>query len=177
MSRCAMRRRGGGVEAGWFMRAKHRAPNITAKQPQGKRFAQAGRDAGGRHHGSPANLTCLGTMITPEEFLLPRSQTVDSVVSASRARFEGTPLAQVRHTGAAAAARNADMGVASTLLYQSGWFVHWLEGPRTALDQVPPRIARVARRLHIRLLDSDPADRCQLLPLSSASIEIPVTSV
>src|SRR5450830_1745181 len=175
MSRCAMRRRGGGVEAGWFMRAKHSAPNITPNQPQGKRFAQAGRDAGGRPHGSPANLRCLGTMITPDDFLLPRSETVDSVVYASRACFEGTPLAQVRHIGAAAAARNADMGVASTLLYQSGWFVHWLEGPRTALDQVLTRIARDARHRHMRLLHREPAERRLLVPWSSAVMESPET--
>lgn len=170
-----MRRKGGGVEAGGFMTAKHSAPNITPNQPPDSHFAKAGRLAGHRPHGSSANLRCLATMLMPDDFLLPRSETVDSVVYASRACFEGTPLAQVRHIGASAAARNAAMGVASTLLYQSGWFVHWLEGPGTALDQVLTRIARDARHRHMRLLHREPAERRLLVPWSSAVMESPET--
>lgn len=115
-------------------------------------------------------------MPTPDDFpLLARFETVDSVVYASRACFEGTPLAQVRHIGASAAARNAAMGVASTLLYQNGWFVHWLEGPGTAIDQVLTRIARDARHRHMRLLHREPAERRLLVPWSSAVMESPET--
>lgn len=114
-------------------------------------------------------------MLTPDNFLLPRSETVDSVVYASRACFEGTPLAQVRHIGTSAAARNTAMGVASTLLYQSGWFVHWLEGPGPAIDQVLTRIARDARHRHMRLLHREPAQRQLLVPWSSAVMESPET--
>lgn len=170
-----MRRSGGGDEAGGFMRAKHSAPDITPNQPQDRRFAKAGGDGRAGPQTGAANLRCLGAMLTPDDFLLPRSETVDSVVYASRACFEGTPLAQVRHIGASAAARNAAMGVASTLLYQSGWFVHWLEGPGPAIDQVLTRIARDARHRHMRLLHREPAERRLLVPWSSAVMESPET--
>ena len=114
-------------------------------------------------------------MLTPDTYLQPRSETVDSVVYASRACFEGTPLAQVRQIGASAAARNAAMGVASTLLYQSGWFVHWLEGPGTAIDQVLTRIARDARHRHMRLLHREPTERRMHMAWSSAVMESPET--
>jgi len=170
-----MRRTGGSKEVGWFMTAKHSAPDIPSNQPQDGHSAKAVRDASARPDKEPANLRSLRNMLTPDNFLLPRSETVDSVVYASRACFEGTPLAQVRHIGASAAARNTAMGVASTLLYQSGWFVHWLEGPGPAIDQVLTRIARDARHRHMRLLHREPAQRQLLVPWSSAVMESPET--
>lgn len=170
-----MRLKREGAEAEVVMAGKHSAPYITQNKPLDGHPAQASPEAPGRLHRSRANLRCLGPMLTSDNFPLPRSETVDSVVYASRACFEGTPLAQIRHIGRSAAIRNAAMGVASTLLYQSGWFVHWLEGPGTAIDQILTRIARDARHRHMRLLHREPSERQLLVPWSSAVMESPET--
>lgn len=170
-----MRLKRGGVEADVVMAGKHSAPYITQNKPLDDYPAKAGPEALSSLHPTRANLRCLGPMRTTDNSLLPRSDAVDSVVYASRACFEGTPLAQIRHIGATAAARNAAMGVASTLIYQSGWFVHWLEGPGTAIDQVLTRIARDARHRHMRLLHRETTERRLLVPWSSAVMESPET--
>ena len=112
---------------------------------------------------------------TDDPFPHSCAEVVDSVLYVSRACFEGAALAQTDAIRRAAAARNASMGVSSTLLYQSGCFVHWLEGPDRAISQVLTRIARDARHRQMRLLYSGRSPRLMPMPWSSAVMESPET--
>lgn len=101
--------------------------------------------------------------------------TVGSVLYVSRACFEGSALAQIDSIRRAAAARNTAMGVSSTLICQSGWFMHWLEGPERAISQVLTRIARDARHRQMRLLYQGQTPRLMPMPWSGAVMESPET--
>lgn len=63
------------------------------------------------------------------------------VVYASRARIDGPVYAEMERIRRSALRHNVPLGICTALLWQSGWFLQWKEGPWHAME---PLMARVA---------------------------------
>jgi hypothetical protein len=64
--------------------------------------------------------------------------------------------------------RNSADGVYVALLYQSGWFAEWMEGPAAGVRAVMTRVARDSRHRNIRLLHHSHGARSLTEPWSMA---------
>ena len=59
----------------------------------------------------------------------PGEEDVERIVCASMSSIEGSSFAQMDLIRKAAARNNPAHGIHAVLLLQSGWFLHWVEGP------------------------------------------------
>lgn len=76
--------------------------------------------------------------------------SVARIMYASRAAIRGSVYAEMERIRASALRHNQPAGVATALLYQSGWFLQWKEGPGAALRRSMDRVAGDARHHALR---------------------------
>jgi hypothetical protein len=72
-------------------------------------------------------------------------EVVDRLVYASHCRVQGSVFDEMHRIRDHALLRNMADEVCAALLYQSGWFVEWLEGPAVGIEAVMRRVARDLR--------------------------------
>lgn len=70
---------------------------------------------------------------------------VDRVICASVVTSRGSIYATMERIRDAALRHNPDAGVHAALIYQSGWFLHWAEGPEPAVRSLFARIGKDGR--------------------------------
>lgn len=87
------------------------------------------------------------------------SIAVARIVYASQARIEGSVYAEMERIRASAVRHNEPVGVHTALLYQSGWFVQWKEGPGDALLRIMDRVASDRRHTGMRIVHSSRGPR------------------
>lgn len=104
--------------------------------------------------------------------LLPLSQeTVARVLYASQAKVASSVYAEMERIRAAAMRHNPAIGVYTALLYQSGWFVQWKEGPGDSLRQLMDRVSADPRHHSIRIVHSSRGPRMLPGPWSMAIVQ------
>lgn len=96
---------------------------------------------------------------------------VARVMYASRARIAGPVYAEMEKIRASAVRHNEPVGVATALLYQSGWFVQWKEGPGAALLRIMDRVSGDARHHDLRIVHSSRGPRLLHGPWSMAVVQ------
>ncbi|HSW17646.1 MAG TPA: BLUF domain-containing protein [Ramlibacter sp.] len=84
---------------------------------------------------------------------------VARVMCASQASFEGSVYTELDRIRASASRHNEPAGVYTAILYQSGWFVQWQEGPAPALLATMERVARDARHHSMRVVHASRGPR------------------
>ena len=84
---------------------------------------------------------------------------VARIVYASLARIEGSVYAEMERIRASAVRHNVPVGIYTALLYQSGWFVQWKEGPGDALLKLMDRVACDPRHSALRIVHSSRGPR------------------
>jgi hypothetical protein len=84
---------------------------------------------------------------TPPFAAAPGEEEVERVICASLATDHHSIYATMEHIREHALRHNPAVGVHVALLYQSGWFLHWAEGPSTVVRALFQRI-RLDRRHH-----------------------------
>jgi len=75
----------------------------------------------------------------------PDEDEVERVICASQATERNSVYATMEHIRAHALHHNPKAGIHVALVYQSGWFLHWAEGPKQAVNELFARIARDPR--------------------------------
>jgi hypothetical protein len=96
---------------------------------------------------------------------------VARVMYASRADIQGAVYAEMEKIRASAVRHNEPAGVATALLYQSGWFVQWKEGPGAALLRIMDRVAGDPRHHDLRIVHSSRGPRLLHGPWSMAVVQ------
>jgi len=95
---------------------------------------------------------------------------VARIVYASRARIRNAVFAEMERIRASALRHNEPAGVATALLYQSGWFVQWKEGPGDALLRIMDRVATDPRHHDLRVVHHSRGRRLLAGPWSMAVV-------
>ena len=67
--------------------------------------------------------------------------SVARIVYASRATITHSPYQEMERIRACAVRHNMPVGVSTALLYQSGWFLQWKEGPGAEVRRIMERVA------------------------------------
>lgn len=88
------------------------------------------------------------------------------VVCASEARNVETPYATLEHIRDAALRHNPQVGIHAALAFQSGWFVHWVEGPERAVDALCARVRDDDRHYGQRIVHLSRGPRLLMTPWS-----------
>lgn len=101
----------------------------------------------------------------------PRDGTVARLVYASRARIQDSVYAEMERIRASALRHNEPAGVYTALLYQSGWFVQWKEGPGEAVQRIMDRVAADRRHRDLRVVHSSRGPRLLAGPWSMAIVQ------
>jgi hypothetical protein len=101
----------------------------------------------------------------------PPSMAVARIVYASVACIEGSVYAEMERIRASAVRHNEPAGVYTALLYQSGWFVQWKEGPGDALLRIMDRVAGARRHTGLRIVHSSRGPRLLAGPWSMAIVQ------
>jgi hypothetical protein len=96
---------------------------------------------------------------------------VSRVMYASRSRIDGPVYTEMERIRASALPHNLPAGLATALLYQSGWFIHWKEGPREAVLSSMRRIASDPRHDSLRLIHHSEGSRLLSGPWSMAIVQ------
>lgn len=96
---------------------------------------------------------------------------VARIVYASVARVEGSVYAEMERIRAAAVRHNQPVGVYTALLYQSGWFVQWKEGPGAALQRIMDRVGADRRHHGMRIVHASRGPRLLDGPWSMAIVQ------
>lgn len=99
------------------------------------------------------------------------SATVARIMYASQSTVTTSVYAEMERIRAAAVRHNEPLGVATALLYQSGWFVQWKEGPGSALLRVMDRVAGDPRHHSMRIVHSSRGPRLLSGPWSMAIVQ------
>lgn len=102
-----------------------------------------------------------------------RPETVDRVVAASMATSGDSVYAQMERIRAAALRHNVPAGVHGVLVYLSGWYLLWIEGPSAAVRDALRRVARDPRHHSPRVLHFSHGPR--LLPTPWSMMMLPAT--
>ena len=92
----------------------------------------------------------------------PDTAPVTRLVCASQSRIDGSVYTEMERIRGLAVPRNAAGGVHTALLYQSGWFLQWREGPADALQDIMRRVQRDQRHQRLRVVHHSTGHR--LLP-------------
>ncbi|HWP13317.1 MAG TPA: BLUF domain-containing protein [Ramlibacter sp.] len=98
-------------------------------------------------------------------------QTVARFMYASQAIVHGSIYAEMERIRASAVRHNEPAGVATALLYQSGWFAQWKEGPREALLSIMQRVEADPRHHSMRIVHSSRGSRMLAGPWSMAVVQ------
>jgi hypothetical protein len=83
---------------------------------------------------------------------LADSPVAERIVYASQAAIDGSVYAEMERIRASALLHNEPVGVTTALLYQSGWFVQWKEGPIAAIRELMARVERDTRHHSLRIV-------------------------
>jgi len=102
---------------------------------------------------------------------LPVRENVSRVVYASQSRISGSVYAEMERIRGAALRHNTPLRVHTALLYQSGWFVQWKEGPGDAMVSLMARVARDPRHHSLRVIHSSHGPRLLDGPWSMAIVQ------
>ncbi|WP_374668132.1 BLUF domain-containing protein [Ramlibacter sp.] len=97
--------------------------------------------------------------------------TVARIMYASQSTVTTSVYAEMEKIRAAAVRHNEPLGVATALLYQSGWFVQWKEGPGSALLRIMDRVAGDPRHHSVRIVHSSRGPRLLSGPWSMAIVQ------
>jgi hypothetical protein len=95
-------------------------------------------------------------------------EVVARIVYASQARIEGSIYSEMERIRASAVKHNGPAGIYTALLYQSGCFVQWKEGPGVALRKLMDRVASDRRHHSLRIVHSSRGPRLLAGPWSMA---------
>ncbi len=98
-------------------------------------------------------------------------EEVSRMVYASQSRIEGSVYTEMERIREAALRHNEPEGVCTALLYQSGWFLQWKEGPREAMRKIMGRVAADPRHQGIRVVHSSYGRRLLHGPWSMAIVQ------
>jgi hypothetical protein len=96
--------------------------------------------------------------------------SVSRVVYASESNLRSSVYAEMERIRAAAVRHNVPAGIHTALLYQSGWFVQWKEGPAEKLDELMARVAQDPRHRDMRIVHSSIGPRLLDGPWSMAIV-------
>lgn len=99
------------------------------------------------------------------------AQPVARLVYASQASVQGSIYAEMERIRASAVRHNEPAGVATALLYQSGWFAQWKEGPRAAVQRIMDRVAGDPRHHSLHIVHSSEGPRLLDGPWSMAIVQ------
>lgn len=99
-------------------------------------------------------------------------EEVARVVYASRAAVRQNVYAEMERIRASAVRHNEPAGVATALLYESGWFVQWKEGPQEALTRIMDRVATDPRHHDLRVVHRSVGPRLLAGPWSMAIVQV-----
>ncbi len=102
---------------------------------------------------------------------IPRPDDVDRVVMASRATSIDSVYGQMERIRAAALRQNVPAGVHGVLVYLSGWYLLWVEGPSAGVREALRRVARDPRHYSPRVLHFSQGPR--LLPTPWSMMMLP----
>ena len=96
----------------------------------------------------------------------PGEEAVERVICASQVTDRNGVYATMEHIRAHALKHNPAMGIHVALLYQSGWFLHWAEGPRAAVRTLFERIRQDPRHHDQYVLHHSRGRRLLMTPWS-----------
>jgi hypothetical protein len=96
----------------------------------------------------------------------PGGQEVERLISASVATFTTNVYEQMEALRERSMRRNLPLGVHAALLYQSGWFVHWIEGPGNTVRDLLELTRRDHRHHSLRVIHQSRGQRLLLTPWS-----------
>ena len=96
---------------------------------------------------------------------------VARIVYASQASVTQSVFAEMEKIRASAMRHNEPAEIATALLYQSGWFVQWKEGPGPALLKTMDRVAGDARHHDLRIVHRSRGPRLLSGPWSMAVVQ------
>jgi hypothetical protein len=95
---------------------------------------------------------------------------VARMVYASESTVHDSVYAQLERIRASALRYNVPLHIHTALLYQSGWFVQWMEGPGEALMRLLDRIQSDPRHRNMRVVHSSRGPRLLCGPWSMAIV-------
>lgn len=98
------------------------------------------------------------------------TEPVARFMYASQANVEGSIYSVIERIRASAVRHNEPAGVATALLYQSGWFAQWKEGPSEALLRIMDRVQADPRHHSMRIVHSSRGARLLAGPWSTAVV-------
>jgi hypothetical protein len=96
---------------------------------------------------------------------------VARIMYASQALVRVSVYTEMERIRVSAVRNNIPEGVYTALLYQSGWFLQWKEGPGDALLRVMDRVARDTRHHSLRIVHSSRGPRLLSGPWSMAIVQ------
>jgi hypothetical protein len=96
---------------------------------------------------------------------------VARIVYASQASVSHSIYAELEKIRASALKHNEPAGIATALLYQSGWFVQWKEGPGPQLLKLMHRVAGDGRHHDLRVVHRSRGPRLLNGPWSMAVVQ------
>lgn len=96
---------------------------------------------------------------------------VARIVYASQATISQSIYAEMEKIRASALKHNEPAGIATALLYQSGWFVQWKEGPGPKLLKLMDRVAGDGRHHDLRVVHRSRGPRLLSGPWSMAVVQ------
>ena len=96
---------------------------------------------------------------------------VARIMYASQARITQSVYSEMEKIRHSALKHNEPAGIATALLYQSGWFVQWKEGPGPELLKIMDRVAGDARHHDLRVVHRSRGPRMLTGPWSMAVVQ------
>lgn len=122
--------------------------------------------------GAPPITTMAAMELLQDSLTLPGPrETVSRMLYASRARVQESIYATLESIRAAAMRHNEPAGVHTALLYQSGWFLQWKEGPTGPLRRIMGRVATDPRHHQLFVVHSSRGPRLLHGPWSMAIVQ------
>nr|WP_255429329.1 BLUF domain-containing protein [Ramlibacter albus] len=112
----------------------------------------------------------LSTLVTPDS-ADEGAHSVARLVYASVASIRDSVYAEMERIRASALKHNEPVGVHTALLYQSGWFLQWKEGPGHALLKIMDRVANDRRHHALRIVHASRGARLLDGPWSMAIVQ------
>ncbi|MBI5279413.1 MAG: BLUF domain-containing protein [Burkholderiales bacterium] len=107
----------------------------------------------------------------PQPAVRASDAVVARIVYASEARIHESVFSEMEGIRASALKHNEPAGVFTALLYQSGWFVQWKEGPGAALLRIMDKVAGDRRHFGLRIVHSSRGPRLLSGPWSMAIVQ------
>jgi hypothetical protein len=100
-----------------------------------------------------------------------RAEPVARFMYASQALVHGPIYPEMERIRASAVRHNEPGGVATALLYQSGWFAQWKEGPPEAVLRVMDRVSADLRHHSMQIVHSSRGPRLLAGPWSMSIVQ------